>query len=332
MFSVAPIYTIPPTEEATLLGQITDEISRALALTITRWQVLSDGQNPSYKLFVQDESTPRFLLKIPMRKGYPAVTTLRACSELLYAADLGDYRIVYANESATPVPYGFFVQPWLPGKALEWSDAFETDFRWVADFLAILEKVHQITLPGFGYLANGPQYPTLFDYFCHMDEVIDHSFGTGFGSDTSIWDLERNGVTNPNFLTYTFHSVRTLAERIDADIKPVLLHGDMLPSNLLYTESGPMLIDWDESRAGWWLYEVARTLYYCPYDGLLDYCLQHYHYGPLSRRDIETGIRLEHVRQALRELCISTFNVTELAEAQARVKPFEAKIQQLLSL
>lgn len=331
MFAVAPRYQIEPAAEAALLQQITAEIGQALGLTISTWREVGDGQNLSYQLFVQAEEIPRFVLKIPIRSGYPSVATLRACYELLRDAGWGNNEIAYADESDAIMPYGFIVQPWLPGEALQWSSRFETDFRWVVDFLALLKQVHEITLPGFGYLAHGPQYPSIFDYFCHMDEVIDNSFGNGFGVDSSIWDLERMGVTSDGFLTATFRAIQEMAATIEADVKPVLVHGDMLPGNLLYTPQGPTLIDWDESRAGWWLYDVARTLYYCPYDGLLDYCLDHYPSSALSRHDIMIGIHLEHVRQALRELCIRTFHVTDLATAQTRVAPFEAKIQQLLS-
>jgi aminoglycoside phosphotransferase (APT) family kinase protein len=330
MFAVLPTYTIPPAAEQQLLTQITAEVSQALDLPITRWRPMGGGQNPTYQLFADRETEPRYLLKIPKRKGYPAVATLRVCYGLLRDAGVGDYQLVYANESDSVVPYGFFVQPWLAGEAFDAEIDYAHDFAWLDDFLPTVRRVHQIALPAFGYLANGPQYATLYEYFAHMDAVIDHSFGQVFAAPTSIWDLETRGVTTPGFLATTFEQVRTLAAQIATPVQPVLLHGDMLPSNLLRTADGLRLIDWDESRAGWWLYELARTLYYCPYDALLDYCLERYDVGATSRQEIDIGIRLEHVRQSLRELWIGLFHETDHVTAQAKGRPYEAKIAALL--
>lgn len=330
LFPVAPTFEFPWAEEAPLLEGLIAEINRATPLNLTGWRRIDDGQNPTYQLFADGTREPRYLLKIPIRAGYPAVATVRACGGLLWEAGIGDYRVVYASGESKWVPYGCFVQPWLPGQALAWDDAYEHDFSWLDDFIRALKPVHQITLPYFGYLAQGPQYPTLYDYFANLETVINHSFGQQLQPEATIRARERAGIATAGFLTATFEKVRTLAAKIKSPVQPVLIHGDMLPSNLLYAESGPMLIDWDEARAGWWVYEIARTLYYCPYPGLLDYFLDRYDHGPVTRDEIGIGIRLEHVRQQLRYLCIHTFNTTGKTQARAAVVPIEARVTQLL--
>lgn len=331
MLTVAPTYTLPAAQEATILAQIVAEVEQALGQPLESWTALDGGQNPTYQLTVAGTSPLRYLVKIPIRKGYPSVSNLRICYDLLRQAGLGDYRIVYEDSTSAIVPYGFFVQPWLEGQALDPDVGNTGDPFWLEDFAAVLRQVHAIQLSGFGYLADGPQYPLLQDYFDHMDEVIDHSFGDVLEAGASIWDLDRLGITSPGFLQETFDTVREYARHIQCPVTPVLLHGDMLPGNLLHTTQGPMLLDWDESRAGWWVYEIARTLYYLPFDDLLTFFLAHYDPGVCSLKEIRLGIRLEHVRQALRYICISTFNVTNQAEAQAKVRYYEEEIRARLA-
>lgn len=330
MFTVTPTYSLPIAEEESLLNQLVVRVRETLSLPISGWRRVSSGQNPTYMLFIDGEPQPRYLLKIPIRKGYPAVASLHICYDLLRQAGLGDYRIVYHDDGDEIVPYGYFVQTWLAGTALDPNAGNDGDVAWLADFLAVLKKVHRIPMPNFGYLANGPQYTSLHDYFVAMDEVIDHSFGDVLVPGASIWDLEEQGFTSPGFLTATFTAVHKQAERIHSSVTPVLLHGDMLPGNLLYTANGPMLIDWDESRAGWWLYDVARMLYYLPFEEGLAFCLDHYDIGTLSQEEIRLGIRLEHVRQSLREMCIGLFNESDRAQVRAKVQPYETKISGLL--
>jgi len=332
MFSVTSTYTLPAAQEAAILAQIGAEVEHAFGLPISGWTSVSNGQNLTYQLFVDGKPHPRYLLKIPKRRGYPSVANLRVCYDLLQQAGLGDYRIVYHSAGSEIVPYGFFVQPWLEGQALDPDAGNEGDPFWLVDFIAVLRQVHTIQMPGFGYLADGPQYASLQDYFVHMDEVVDHSFGQVLEVGASIWELDRQGITSPGFLERTFAAVREQAQRIQSPVTPVLIHGDMLPGNLLYTAQGPMLFDWDESRAGWWVYEIARTLYYLPFADLLTFFLDRYDTGAASYEEIRLGIRLEHVRQDLRYVCISTFSVTDRAVAQAKVRKYEEKIRSLLGM
>ncbi len=160
------------------------------------------GQNPAYQLVLNEKPHPQgyLLLKILMRKGYLSVANLRVCYDLLRRAGLGDHRIVYHSAGNEIVPYGFFVQPWLDGQALNPDAGNEGDPFWLVDFVALLRQVHAIQRPGFDYLADGPQYVSLQDYFVHMDEVVDHSFGQVLEAGASIWSLYRQTTTSPGFL------------------------------------------------------------------------------------------------------------------------------------
>jgi thiamine kinase-like enzyme len=187
-------------------------------------------------------------------------------------------------------------------------------------------------MPYFGTLGNGPQYSTLLAYYEQMDEVIDHSFGEGFLQPCSVWQVQAAGLTSPGFLDRTFESVRELARTIEAEPKPILIHGDMLPTNLIYAPDGNMAIDWDECRANWWVYEVARSLFYYPDDHpeILKRFLAAYGDDSYSMRDIKIAIRLEHVRQHLRVMCIGAFNLQDRVAVLGQTVEIEEKIDRLL--
>ncbi len=111
---------------------------------------------------------------------------------------------------------------------------------------------------------------------------------------------------------------------------PVLIHGDMLPGNLLYTAHGANV-------AGFRGREPCRLVgardrggrsYYLPFDKLLSFFLDHYDTGASSYEGIPDGHPApEHVRQDLRYVCISTFNGTDRQAAQAKVRRYEEKIK-----
>ena len=126
--------------------------------------------------------------------------------------------------------------------------------------------------------------------------------------------------------------VSELARSIEAEPQPILIHGDMLPTNLIYAPDGNLAIDWDECRANWWVYEVARTLYYYPDDQpeILNRFLAAYGDDSCSMRDIKICIRLEQVRQHLRVMCIGAFNMQSREDVLGRVQKIEAKIERLL--
>lgn len=332
MFRAKPTYTLPEADEAEILGRIGARVAGALGVEMRGWQRLGTGQNPTYRLDVGGGVDPHLLLKIPRRKGYPAVETLQACYRLLRVHDVGPFEILYHDPGADIVPYGCFVQSWIPGIAMaEPGDADPDPFPELEDFARFVRRVHGIETEGFGYLVHGPTYSTVQAYFEHMDRIIDSSFGQVLPPDASIWALDRWGITAPGFLPEVLAEAGERAQGIRSPVQPVLLHGDMLSTNLVYDRGEPVAVDWDECRSGWWVYEIARTLYYIDDERLLTRFLAAYGEVEESMAEIRMGIQLEHVRQALRWLCIVTFDAGDEDEARRRVRPYEARVRRILA-
>lgn len=68
----------------------------------------------------------------------------------------------------------------------------------------------------------------------------------------------RNGperpVRLPQLLQHTIRHADKVLEQVAALAPPVFLHGDLVPGNVLWSHSGPVLIDWELAAAGnaWW--------------------------------------------------------------------------------
>ncbi|ERJ11953.1 aminoglycoside phosphotransferase family protein [Haloplasma contractile] len=330
LFKVEPKYVLTKEHEEDVLNQIITIANEEESMHITNYERIITGQNIIYKL-ISKKTNCSYQLKIIARKGYPCIETLNACYEYLEMININKPKIIYYDTKDYIVPYGYIIQSWIEGEVYSHKDKDDTE--WIVDFASHLRDVHKIKLNGFGYLGKGPVYPTLKEYFYNMDQIVDHSFGEIFKDYYSIWDLQKYELISDGFLETTFANVKYLANQIKIDPEPILLHGDMLPNNLIQTENGTALIDWDESKSGWWVYEIARTLFYI--DNKKEHLksfLKAYNDTQTPLLDIYNGIRLEHIRQLLRKLFMSafTFNTTNLAEIRLRIRYIELKINELL--
>lgn len=161
MFDTLPVYRPTPDTENEILRAIGEKLALETGETISAITPLNTGQNPSYQIFVDGFPSPAYFLKIIARKGYPSLPALIDCSERLRSIDLHLSDLVCWDDSDSIVPYGFLIQPWIAGETI--PDDIET-FDWVDDFARFLRSV-RIEMPYFGYLGDGPHYPTMVAYF-----------------------------------------------------------------------------------------------------------------------------------------------------------------------
>ena len=327
LFPIERTFNPNAAEEEIMLEKIKTIISAELKMNISSFQRLSLGQNINYKVCTDKEENPKYLLRIITRKGYPSINTLLKCYDMLSSINIRDLEIVYYDTTSRVAPYGYFLQSWVEGNNGDTEMKFALDSNsWVEDFALISRQVHTIEMPYFGYIGDGPKYESIQQYFYNTDKIIDYSFGDIFKDKFSIWDLERKGITSSMFITETFNKVRSQAYEIKSPVKSVLLHGDMFPENMVYTKKGPVLIDWDETRAGWWIYEIARNHYYMNSKDIYHRFIKAYGDESVSMKEVNTGIKLEQVRQMLRQLCMCAFNINNKEEIKEKVRAYEEKI------
>ena len=104
----------------------------------------------------------------------------------------------------------------------------------------------------------------------------------------------------------------------------------MLPANIIYSKNKPVIIDWDETKSNWWVYELARTLYYIHSIPLAEKFLAYYDHSD-TLKEIDLGIRIEHIKQDLRQIYFAVFSSRSHSEIQDKVNTIKSKIVNKLS-
>ncbi len=322
-FPVRPAYRPTPEAMAEALAGIIQFLEQQLEQHISRAQPIHEGMNTNFALYCHEQSEPSFQLKIFTHRGYPSLEKIQRCQTYLADIPVITPEILLIQSASSLVPNGFLVQRWLRGTpATDCAPAV-----WVPLFVQQLQSVHSLTLPYFGTIEAGPTFRTIRGYYHHLDEVIAHSFGQTLCRPLSIWELQAEGWVTPGFVDEVMDRIRSWA----ADLgvwEPHLCHGDMSAGNLLLTEDGPAILDWDESRSHVWPAELARTLFFYDDQRIADAFLQHYEPSSGESDDAESIITLEHVRQLLRYLCMNSFNQTERGRVRDKNRMVEQRIQE----
>lgn len=285
------------------------------------------GQGLNHRLDLDDGTVA--LLKVLRLSGYPSAANLRVSSELLRAAGIAHPDLLLEGAPDDLLPYGYVVTRWLDGE-FPYNRAIR--MPWLDACVRALRAAHSVRLAFFGGLAGQPRYSSAAAYYAALDEVVTHSFGGSAPTLRNLADLETLELVTPGFVRRVVTTCAARAQATTSPIRSVLVHGDPLPANLLRTARGPVLIDWAEARAGWWVADVARITYYIDLPGLADAFYDAYRDDELSPGDFATGIRLEHVRQQLRQLVMPALRSPASPDLRRSALRVEERILRLLSV
>lgn len=308
---------ITPTvdEMKKLHSKISELLKKEYGIEITNIREIEEGQNLNYSMDGYDASRNekvRLFLKIISKDGYPDVESLKKCYVLLNSIGFKYYNIIHHDTSDLIAPYGFIIQKWIDGEVrVSNSDTNlqveeNEEIPWLRDYAHVLKKVHSIKLDHFGDIRGIVKFDSIHEYYENMDEVIRWSFGNVRDEGIVLSDLVDHGILDGEFLKYVLKRISLLGKKIGPK-ESVLIYGDMFPSNIIYENDEPRIIDWDECRANWWVYEIARTTYYIENKYIAMKFIEYYNSNE-SIEEIDIGIRIEHVKQHLRRLCIMCMN------------------------
>ncbi|MCM1989036.1 aminoglycoside phosphotransferase family protein [Oceanirhabdus seepicola] len=317
--------------------KISELLKNEYRIEIKNIKEIEDGQNLNYLLEGYEHSGERnirLFLKIMSKAGYPDVGTLSTCYELLKSNGFPYYNMVHYDTSSLIAPYGFIVQEWIDGEVRVSNSDFyieegqslgeDEDIPWLRDYAHVLKKIHSIKIDHFGDIKGLVKFDNIHEYYDNIDEVIRWSFGNVKDEGIVLSDLVEHEILDGDFLRYVLEKVSDLGRKIGAK-ESVLIYGDMFPSNIIYKDDEPRIIDWDECRANWWVYEIARTSYYIENRDFAMKFIEYYD-SQDSLEEIDIGIRIEHVKQHLRKLCIMCMNREKDQQLMEKVENFKDKI------
>ncbi|MCP3943402.1 MAG: phosphotransferase [Desulfobacteraceae bacterium] len=223
--------------------------------------------------------------------------------------------LLMTDESSNVCPYGFLIQSWTPGiDAFEHNNENLEPINWLEDIYELVKKAHQIKLPYWGSLANGLRFNSFQDYYSNILDVVSSSFGKILNDNYSLLNFEELGIVKKGSFKTIVSQIIDTADSIKSNFDSVLVHGDSIPTNSIYNMEQKSLIDWDESRAIWWVYDIARLSFYIDPNKTIPMFLSYYN-SDASTNDIYSAIKLEHSRQLLRQIFLIGFRPISKNEA-----------------
>ncbi|MCL5784323.1 MAG: aminoglycoside phosphotransferase family protein [Patescibacteria group bacterium] len=148
-------------------------------------------------------------------------------------------------------PYGYMVQEFIEGKngfdaIIDNTVSFEELFK---KLITLLKKVHDISVEGYGAIHQGKgEYKTFYESKLNWYKKLRQRL-------KGLKDLR------PELHDLVLQEVEKL-KQYEYLMKPVLLHGDATPHNVMCTLEGNLiLIDWDNAGSGAWQSEYAGLTY-----------------------------------------------------------------------
>lgn len=148
-------------------------------------------------------------------------------------------------------PHGYMIQEFIEGKngfdlIMEEEISFEEYFNKLA---ALLQKVHQISVDGYGAIHNGKgEYKTFYESKLSYIKSLRERMKDLRDIDESVHEAVLQIVEDLKKHEHLF--------------KPVLVHGDPPPGNGIVNKNGELiLIDWDNAGFGIWIDEYAGLTY-----------------------------------------------------------------------
>ncbi|WP_105614827.1 phosphotransferase [Vallitalea okinawensis] len=312
---------------------ITLLLEKKYSIVITHIKEIEDGQNLNFFMegyYKDNKNNIKLFLKIISKDGYPDIATLYKCYGLLNSIGLNYYNIIHHDTSNGITPYGFIAQEWIEGKVRTSNNDIEPTFNqdmdipWLRDYANVLKQIHSIKFDYFGDLNGNVKFDSIHEYYDNIEEVVRWSFGNVKDDGIHLKELVEHEIFDEDFLTYVLTSIRKLSQKITPK-QSVLIYGDMFQSNIVYYGDEPRIIDWDECRANWWVYEIARTTYYADSPTLATKFIEYYQ-PEESMEEIDIGIRIEHVKQHLRRLCIMCMNREKDHELMVKVESMKFNI------
>ncbi len=213
---------------------ILSAVEQAGYRTNGRLQALNSYENRVYQIGLEDE--PPLVAKF-YRPGRWSAAAILEEHAFLFELDEQEIPVVAplrnaAGESLLQIPgFLFCLYPRRGGRSLDIS---ETQHRQTVGRL--LGRVH--ACGAAGQFSVRPRV-------CRED-YVDHSV-----------EFLRHAAFIPDYLKEPYHSVTEelirQMQRMEQSLGPmrlIRLHGDCHPGNILWTEQGPLLVDFDDARTG----------------------------------------------------------------------------------
>lgn len=220
------------------------------------------------EVFKVESGGRAYVLKVFRHAGWPEAGKLPWVESQLARFGVPHPRMIHYTRDATHFPHGFSVCEFVAGENCKGlvREGRLAPSAFCERAASLLRRVHEISVPRFGYLGDGRGMYDDFTGWLLSREVFDNLRKVDDGS-----SLEE--TLRPRFE----NEVEPVLRRYESRFTPVLVHGDCTPKNgLLDTEGRLVFVDWDEAFAGVPVWDYASLTYWYAYTlkgrGVRDAC------------------------------------------------------------
>lgn len=211
-------------------------------------KIITGEFNYSYKIITDKGSV---IARVFRERNSPEDGKLEWIEKKLTEHNIPQAKTLFLTREDKFFPYGYMVQEFVEGKngfdsIMDGDITFEEYFNKLAP---LLQKVHQISVQGYGSIHTGKG-----------------EFKTFYASKLNFIKKLRKRMEKFNDVNPSIHeAILKVVEKLknyEHLFKPVLVHGDPPPGNGIITKSGELiLIDWDNAGSGIWITEYAGLTY-----------------------------------------------------------------------
>jgi Ser/Thr protein kinase RdoA (MazF antagonist) len=195
-----------------------------------------------------------YALKVFAHEDWPERGKLAWVESSLARRGIPRARLVHYTRESGHFPQGFSLSEFVEGENCKAAvrRGLLTPAAYFGLAGALLKKVHAVSLPRYGYIGEGEG---MYEDFAGW--VIACAVG-----DCLRW-VDDDTRPAETLLPLIGRKVGPALRRYESRFRPSLVHADCTPKNGLLTRGGGLvLVDWDESVAGFWVWDYAGLTYW----------------------------------------------------------------------
>lgn len=299
--------------------KIPEVIRETMNLRVKSVKRLKGGEaNYSFRV---DTNDGLIIVRVFRYDSWPVEKNLRFVEKQLEVLGIRQSKIIHFDDSDNFFQNGFMIGEWLegiPGREVI-KKGLVTVGQMLTGVAKILKKVHTIEFDRFGEPPFSQENQGFKDFL---------TFVLNFGGENRLVRLGEEGLVPIELVKIGKRRLKSLLGRIDFAVKPVLVHGDVTPHNVIWTKQGPVLIDWEDVGANSWVYEWAYMTYHWG-DKVKKPFLRGYGVCPNSPSEMKLLENIFHLRLALKLLPYYAYDIQDKVRLKGGVEELEKIINRL---
>lgn len=195
-----------------------------------------------------------YVLKVFTHADWPEPGKLPWVEASLAQGGVPRARLVHYTREAGRLPHGFSLSEFVGGEnckaAVRRGSLTPAAYFGLAG--ALLKRVHEVSVPLYGYIGDGRGSCADFADWLLGRDVKDNL--------SSVDDGTRPAET---LFPLIERKVGHVLRRYESRFRPALVHSDCNPKNGVLREGGGLvLVDWDDAVAGFWVWDYAGLTYW----------------------------------------------------------------------